>query len=134
MASVKVYNAAGVAVAIDAYGPAWRFGAFVAVADLDGNGTAELIVSPGGGVQQVRLFNGQTGVAFNQFFPFGPGQVGPVVVGTVDLDLDGKPDILAARGRGGPSVVRLFNGRTLGILKAFPAFPGSLDGVFLAGV
>jgi hypothetical protein len=69
-----------------AYDPAFNGGARVAVVDIDGDGSADIITGAGpGGGPHVRIFNGATGLqlqnAQDSFFAFAPDFSGGVFVG-----------------------------------------------------
>jgi len=95
-ALVKVYKNNGTPVAFDLVALATRFGANVAVGDIDGDGVAELIVGAGDGAANpttVRVFkNDKTPVL--EFTPF--GTLNGVRVATADLNGDGRAEIIVS--------------------------------------
>ncbi len=112
-----------------AFDPGFQGGVTVAGADVDGNGTDEIIVGAGpGGGPHVRVFRGD-GTEVNGFFPFPEGFRGGVAVAGGDVDGDGRDDIIAGAGPGGGPHVRAFTVAGAD-LRSFYAFPE----VFLGGV
>lgn len=92
-----------------AFEAGFKGGVRVAMGDLDGDGTAEVLAAPGPGrVGEIRVFRQQTSggvtalselVAFRTL-PFGPGYTGGVEIACGDVDGDGREDIVAAMSRG----------------------------------
>jgi hypothetical protein len=83
-----------------AFEESFRGGVDVAVADLDNDGLAELILSAGpGGGPRVRVFEGKTGAVEQDFFAFEEGFLGGVSVAASEGQLT-----IAAGPGGGPRV------------------------------
>ena len=95
-ALVKAYKNNGNPVAFDLVALSTRFGANVAVGDIDGDGVAELIVGAGDGATNpatVRVFkNDKTQVL--EFVPF--GTLSGVRVAAADLNGDGRAEIIVS--------------------------------------
>ena len=115
----------------------------VAAGDVDGDGTAEVIVGQGSGGTTVRVFkfNGTVpGVQFGKdVAPYPVGFTGGIFVGAVDRTGDGKDDLILGAGPGGGPDVRIIDGTTLfttlsNAQPPFFAYPvGFTGGVFVAG-
>jgi hypothetical protein len=122
----------------DPFGDNFTGGGFVAAADLDGDGRAELVVSPDvGGGARVVVFSlaGGTPALRRSFLTFAddPTFRGGARVALGDVNGDGTPDLAVAAGfLGGPRVA-LFDGQTVlsgggpeptRLVNDFFAFPG----------
>jgi hypothetical protein len=126
-----------------AYDPSFTGGVFVAAADVNGDGRADLITSVGpGGGPHVRVFDGATGAPLAErlgsFFAYDPSFTGGVFVAAADVNGDGRADIITSVGPGGGPHIKVFDGAT-GITLATPLgtffaySPGFTGGVFVAG-
>lgn len=137
--------------AIATFEPSYTGGLFVAVADLTGDGKAEIIVSPdvGGGARiQIFSYNGTALTLVANFFGIDdPNFRGGARVAAGDLDGDGLPEVVVGAGFGGGPRVATYAGKTIlsGSLGSTPpklfgdffAFPGTdaatlRNGVFVA--
>jgi len=97
--------------------------------DVTGNGFVDLIVAAGpGGGSRVRVFDGQTEAVVADFFAFEPDFRGGVYVAAGDVNRDGVADIVTGADEGGGPRVRVFDGRTGGVLADFFAFEESFRG------
>jgi uncharacterized repeat protein (TIGR01451 family) len=104
-----------------AYDAAFTGGVFVAAADLNSDGKADIITGAGSsGGPHVRAFSGDDSdtVLFN-FMAYDSGQLGEagnftggVHVAAGDISGDGVPDIITGAGPGGGPHVRVFDGAT----------------------
>jgi PKD repeat protein len=110
---VKVFRMDGTELAsFFAYDPTVRGGVTVAVADVDGDGRAEIVTGPGpGGGPHVKVFRAD-GAAAGGFLAYAPEFRGGVFVAAGDLDGDGAAEIITGAGAGGGAHVRVFDGRT----------------------
>ncbi|MFO0800037.1 MAG: Calx-beta domain-containing protein [Gemmataceae bacterium] len=117
-------------------------GLFVAAADIDGDGKAEIAVSPDtGGGGRVTVY-GETGTAADFFGIDDAAFRGGARVTFGDVDGDGLPDLVVAAGFGGGPRVAVYDGATLTgtparLVNDFFAFPGTdavnlRNGVFVA--
>jgi hypothetical protein len=92
------------------FGKDFRGGSNVAVADLDGDGKAEIVASAGPtGGPHVKIFRGD-GVVAGDFFAFDNDTSVGLNIAAGDLDGDGKAEIVAALATGAPGYVRVFSG------------------------
>ncbi len=116
-------------------------GVFVAAGDLNGDGKADLAISPDeGGGPRVRIFSGNGFTQIADFFGIDdPNFRGGARAAFGDVNGDGKADLLVAAGFGGGPRVAVFNGSTLGptggpkLFGDFFAFEQTLrNGIFVA--
>ena len=108
-------------------------GIFVAAADLNGDGRAEIITGlQRSNVASISIYNGTTGVLSRTITPFGTTTRGTPRVSAVDTDSDGRPEILSTLGTGNPPAVRRHNGLTGAQIDEFFLFETTLrSGLFL---
>ncbi len=113
-----------------AYADNFKGGARVAVGDVDGNGTLEIITGAGpGGGPHVRVFSRLGRILF-EFFAYHPAFRGGVSVASGDVDGDGQDEIITGAGPGGGPHIRVFSRQ--GQVKAqffayHPAFRGGVS-------
>ncbi len=71
----------------------------MATGDVTGDGVEDVIVGAGAGAPggHIKVFDGQTGVEIQSFFAFS-GFLGGVKVEPVDIDADGRDDIIVSAG------------------------------------
>jgi hypothetical protein len=112
-----------------AYDPAFTGGVFVAAADVNGDGYADIITGAGaGGGPHVKVFDGKRLALLASFFAYAPNFAGGVRVAGADVNGDGKADIITGPGAGGGPEVRVFSGATQGLLFDYLAFGASYTG------
>ncbi|HEY2787295.1 MAG TPA: PQQ-dependent sugar dehydrogenase [Fimbriiglobus sp.] len=90
-------------------------GVFVAAGDVNGDGRADLVLSPDeGGGPRVRILSGLDGSTIADFFGIeDPAFRGGARTALGDLNRDGTLDLAVAAGFGGGPRVALFDGRSL---------------------
>jgi hypothetical protein len=130
---VKLVNPAGT-TDVQAYAPAFRGGVRVAVGDINGDGTPDLVTAAGpGGGPHLKVFDGKTGAEVRSFFAYDPAFRGGVEIATGDVNRDGYADLITGAGPGGGAHVKVFSGKDGSELKSFYAFdPTFRGGVFVA--
>ncbi len=130
---VTVYNAATGAQEFSfmAYDSSFTGGVRVAVGDVTGNGTPDIITAPGpGGGSDIKVFDGTTGQLIREFFAFDPSFNGGSYVASGDVNDDGYDDIIVGADAGGGPQVTVFSGKDDSVLASFfaynPAFTGGV--------
>ncbi len=105
-----------------------------AVADLDGDGTKEIITGAGqGGGPHVRVFNKDGKPLTGGFFAYDKGFRGGVRIAVMDLDGDGTQEIITAAGIGGGPHIRVFDKDGKPLIGGFFAYEqGFRGGVSIA--
>ena len=97
--------------------------------DFNNDGVAEIIAGAGfGGGPAIAILNSQTGEVLEAFFAFDPSFTGGVFLAVNDVNNDGILDIIAGAGPTGGPEVRIFDGRTLNVLRSFYAYDQSFTG------
>jgi hypothetical protein len=113
----------------------FTLGIYVAGGDINGDGQADIIIGTGqgnGSTPVVRVISGADGLTvLESFFAFNSSFTGGVRVAAGDVNGDGRADIIAGTGPGS-SLVTVFSGQDLSVLKSFLAFPGFTGGVYVA--
>lgn len=124
-----------------AYAPAFVGGVFVAAADVNGDGRAEVITgADAGGGPQVTVFDlrASTPAVIANFYAYDPAFRGGVRVAAADIDGDGAAEVVTAAGRGGGPHVRVLKlsstpgGAPTALMNIFPEDPGYRGGLFVA--
>jgi glucose/arabinose dehydrogenase len=119
-----------------AYEDTLRNGAFVASADFDNDGFADIVTGAGpGGAPRVTVFSGREFLAGRQtrladFFAGDTALRQGVTVGAADADGDGAPELLAAPA-GGNGRVTAYRAADAAVVRQYDAFPGFAGAVFV---
>jgi ELWxxDGT repeat protein len=135
-ATIAAYNGAGGAemLRFQTYPAAFTGGARVVAVDANDDFTDDIIVAPGpGAALPVRAFNGETGAALYDLFPFGQTYRSGIFVGAADADADGFEDLLVGTDAGVAADVRAFDAVFKTQLKRFIPTGWGTTGVRLAG-
>jgi hypothetical protein len=112
-----------------AYDPSFTGGVRVAVGDVNGDGTPDIITAPGsGGGPNVRVFSGTDLQLIASFFAYDPSFRGGVTVAAGDVTGDGRADVVTGAGAGGGPQVNVFNGATGDLVRPFFAYDPSFRG------
>ncbi|MFL5329457.1 MAG: hypothetical protein ACJ8C4_11135 [Gemmataceae bacterium] len=122
-----------------AYDPKFQGGAFVAAADLNGDGKAEIITGAGaGGGPHVKVFqidatksSNTNATVMSEFFAYQADFTGGVRVAAGDVTGDGKIDIVTTPGAGGGPHVRVFTPGGAVEREFFAYDAGFLGGVYV---
>ena len=134
---IKVFSGRNVAQisSFYAYEAAFHGGVYVAAADVNRNGRAEIITGPGAnGGPHVRIFDPLAGRLVQEFFAYDRSFLGGVRLAVCDVVGDGRPDIVTAPGGGASPVVRIFRNRDGQLDREFAAFdPHFRGGAWVAG-
>lgn len=135
---VRVFNQQGRALhgGFFPYNENFRGGVNVAVCDLNGDATQEIITGAGfGGGPHVRILSGEGNVINPGFFAYQSDFRGGVDVACGDVNGDGKNEIITAPGRTGGPHIKVFNGQTHELLNEFFAYSArNTEGVTLSVV
>ncbi len=124
-----------------AFEPTFTGGVFVAAGDLNGDGKAEIVVTPDqGGGPRVRVLANEGQTVLADFFGIDdPSFRGGARAALGDLNHDGVPDLIVAAGYGGGPRIAGYNGAALltgqpiKLFNDFFAFEPTLrNGVFVA--
>jgi len=108
--SIKVSQGGKIKTVIAPFGAGFKKTVNFAAADLNGDGTKEIIVAPGaGGGPQVRIFSTSGKLLSAGFFAYDKKFRGGVSLAVADLSGDALKEIIVAPGAGGGPQVRIFS-------------------------
>jgi ELWxxDGT repeat protein len=117
-----------------AYSFGFRGGIFVAAGDVNGDGKDDIVTGAGpGGAPHVKVFDGRDVTNLLRSFLAYPAEFGGgVSVAVGDVNGDGRADIVTGPGPGTLPHVKVFDGRSLRLLRSFLAYNDFRGGVFVA--
>ena len=130
-AEVKVFSGADATLLRAFY--VWPLGSFtggvrVAAADVDGDGTADIVCGAGPGAgAEVKVYRGTDGQLLHDLFLYS-NFTGGVYVAAGDLTGEGKADIICGAGAGAGPQVFLLDGGTTEALASYFALPQDFTG------
>jgi serralysin len=134
-AQVRVFDGVTLAVVRDfqPYGPGFSGGVFVASADFNADGKADIITGTDSGPPTtVTVFDSVSLNILHNFLPFG-GFTGGARVAAGLVNAGGTPDIVVGAGPGAAPQVTVFDGVNLATIHSFLAYaPGFTGGVYVA--
>lgn len=119
-----------------AYEKAYANGVTVAVGDLNGDDSRDIVTGTGfGGGPHVRVFDRTGKELFREggFFAYNTGFRGGVHVTTADVDGDGADEIVTAPGFGGGPHVRVWRPDGTLVMEFFAFAPDMTQGITVAG-
>jgi hypothetical protein len=117
---------------VTVYDTAYTGGVWTTRADLTGDGTPDVVSAPGVGLAPtVKVVSGADGTVVRSFNAYEPDFTGGVVVAAVDLNADGRADLITGTDQGGGPRVKVFDGLTGSQLADFFAID---DAEFRGGV
>src|SRR5439155_1617539 len=112
-----------------AYDQSFTGGVRVAVGDVTGDSTPDIVTATGaGGGPHVKVFDGATGKVVREFYAYDAGFSGGVFVAVADLDADGKAEIVTGPGAGIAPTVKVFSGADGSLLTSFAGFDAGFTG------
>lgn len=131
---VSVFNSDGTPkFTVQAFESTFLGGVRVAVGDVNGDDTADLIAGAGiGGGAVVKVFSGVDGQELRSFFAGDETNRGGATVAAGDFDNDGDTDIIIGAVRNGEEVISVQDGGTGQEIKTFTPFGAAIQGVNVA--
>jgi hypothetical protein len=135
---VQVFSGATGAVLMSfmAYSQYFQGGVYVAAADVNHDGKADVITGAGaGGGPHVEAWSGADGSLLRSFMAFSTSFSGGVrVAGLSDVNADSQQEIVVGSGPGAPSQVKILDGATVTVLDDFNAYGTDfMAGIFVGG-
>lgn len=115
------------------FGAAFSGGVSVAMGDFNGDGRQDVVVAQASGGAMLRVYSGADQTELVAFAAV-PGPLpGGLRVAAADLTGDGRAEIIAGAGPGGPPYIGVWDGNGFGLLGVFQVdHPASVGGVTVA--
>jgi streptogramin lyase len=115
-----------------AFSPFFNGGVYVAAADVNGDGIADIIAGQGQGGTEVKVFNGTNSGIFRDFTAYDASITSGVRVAAFDLTGDNHAEIITATGSESMPLVKVFDGVTNAVIDQFFAYdPHFQGGVYI---
>ncbi len=133
---VNIFEADGKFIReIRPYADSFKGGVRVATGDVDGDGVDEIFTAPGPGIPSyVTVYSGKGEKRF-QTTAYDKSFIGGAHIASIDMDVDGKADIVVSPGPGGGPHIRVFDGTLSNVKYDFFAYDSSMtDGVSIATI
>jgi len=106
--------------------PGFTGGVNVATGDVNGDGTADVVVAPkAGGGPVVNVYSGTDGTLLKSFTAGDDASRAGVSVAAADFDADGLADIVVGTMRNGQPLVQVFRFADLTVLHGYTPFTGA---------
>ena len=119
---------------INAFDPSFTGGVNVAVGDVTGDGTPDVVAGAGaGGGPTVEVFDGTTGALLKTLTAGDASSRAGVSVATADVTGDGKAEIVVGSILNGTPVVQVLSYADGSVLNSFSVFPGAASVSVAAG-
>lgn len=129
---VTLLDESGGAVgSITPFGANYRGGVNVAVGDVNGDGTPDVIAGMDRGIGRVKVFDGNTLELVHQFLPYGAHHRGGVNVAFGQIRAGEGGDIITGTARG-RAVVKVFDGQDYGLVHRIAPYGAGVSGVEVA--
>ena len=117
------------------YAPSFQGGVNVAIGNISGDSTPEILVAAGhGGGPHIRILNNQCEVIDPGFFAYDPQARFGVNIGVGDVNRDGQNEIVTGPGPGGAPQIRIFNKNGKLLTGGFYAYSKTDTSGVLVGV
>jgi PAP2 superfamily/FG-GAP-like repeat len=112
-----------------AFDQSFRGGVRVAMGDVNGDGTPDIITAAGpGGGPHIKVFDGTNLHLLYSFFAYDAAFHGGVFVAAGDINGDGYADIVTGADASGGSHVKVFSGKDGSVLRSFFAYSAGFTG------